>query len=52
MRYSAGPNLIAKSARGWARKMMNTVAIMPPMKDAMPEMASAASGRFSLVARG
>ena len=46
---SGGPNFRAALAIGWVRKMRNTMPIMPPMKEAMAEMASAAPALPCLV---
>jgi ABC-type xylose transport system permease subunit len=44
-KYSAGPNRIAKRATGMAVKIITTVAIIPPIKEAIAEIARAASAR-------
>ena len=45
MKYSGGPNLRAKRATGTAIATKAIVDIMPPMKEAIAEMARAASAR-------
>jgi len=38
---SAGPNFSAAEATGWLRKMRNIMPIVPPINEAIAEMASA-----------
>ena len=45
MKYSAGPKCSAKRATGSATATMITVAMIPPINDAIAEIASAASAR-------
>ena len=44
-KYSAGPNLIANPATGSAINVINTAAMVPPINEAIAEIASAASAR-------